>query len=76
MDEKEFGNINYPQMIEDMVIPEVFFESIIKFLSKKDSSIDLSGYNFNDFFNSRTMNLRTPIMDVADNFFDRHLQQL
>lgn len=76
MDESDFENINYPQMIEDMVIPEVFFESIIKFLSEKDSSIDLSVYNFKDFFIDRKKCLRTPIMEFADNFFDITLQYL
>ncbi len=65
-------NINYPTMIEDLVVPEVFFESIISLLEKheKIEKKDLLKYSFNDFFIERTKAKRTPIMEFCNNYFD------
>lgn len=70
LEKNENATNRYPKMIEDFAIPEVFFESVISFLIKKDSSIDISKYHFNDFFNYRKSTKLTPIMEVLDNFFD------
>ena len=59
-----------------MIIPELFYNSIILFIRTKDGSLNLSAYNFNDFFIARRSNPRTPIMEVVDNYFDKLIKEL
>lgn len=67
---EEDKNKNYPSMIEDMAIPEVFYKAIIKFLKAKFSDhTDIDKCKFEDFYEFRTASKRTPIMEVVDNFF-------
>lgn len=59
---------NYPCMIEDNIIPEIFFEAVVGFL-KGIGKTNLSEYNFDDFYKQRKSLLKMPIMEVLDIFF-------
>jgi predicted ATP-dependent endonuclease of OLD family len=66
---EENENTNFPSMIEDMIIPEIFFECILDFLKGKYEDKDFSKYSFDAFYTLRQQTKRTPIMEVVDNFF-------
>ena len=55
-------------MIEDMVIPEVFYDSICCFLESKTISLTKE-HSFSGFYKLRVQSKRTPIMEVVDNYF-------
>ncbi|MBP9811865.1 AAA family ATPase [Candidatus Gracilibacteria bacterium] len=73
LDLKDYGNINYPQMMEDMVIPEILFKSILEFILKINSSFVGGPYSFKDFYEDRKKFPRIPIMEFVDNFFDKEI---
>jgi len=69
LSDKDNKNTNFPIMIEDMVIPEVFYKAICDFLEKKYQKVDFCQYNFNSYQKFRKQSKRTPIMEVIDNYF-------
>lgn len=62
-------NPNYPTMIEDMVIPEVFYEAVCVCIKDRIDNVDLTRLTFADFKTFREKSKRTPMMEVVDNFF-------
>lgn len=77
LDISDNKNSNYPKMIEDLMIPEVFYESIIHFLNKnKEIHVtELSKFTFDDFYKERLKQKRTPMMEFVDNYFDDIIKQ-
>lgn len=69
LSDKDNENNNYPSMIEDMIIPELFYQAVCDFLNRKYSTKDLSAYSFSDYKIFRKKSKRTPIMEVIDNYF-------
>lgn len=65
-------NKNYPSMIEDFIIPEVFYRSIEAFLiDKYKTKTEAIRNNFSceKFIEFRKLSKRTPILEVVDNYF-------
>jgi len=65
-------NKNYPSMIEDFIIPEVFYRSIETFLiDKYKTKTEKIRNNFSceKFIEFRKLSKRTPILEVVDNYF-------
>jgi hypothetical protein len=71
LSETDALNNNYPKMIEDFVVPEIFFESIKNFIKTTDNKVKLSSFKFEKFLELRMIMKRSPIMEVADAFFDK-----
>lgn len=59
LNETDNWNINYPKMIEDLLIPEVYFDSIIEQIKndllpkKSKNELELVSYNFLKFYADR-----------------------
>lgn len=73
LDEKDNKNDNYPSMIEDMIIPEYFYKSIVSFLIEKytEKKEDIhNNYSCEEFIKFRKQSKRVPILEVVDNYFD------
>jgi len=70
LEDKDNLNDRYPKMIEDFVVPEIFFKSIKEFIKSKDRKADLSKYKFDKFFEERKKYKQQDITSVCDNFFD------
>lgn len=70
LDETENKNKIYPSMIEDLVIPEIFYRSVKKYLKNKyKDTFREDDFSFEAFFDYRKRSKRTPILDVLDNYF-------
>lgn len=63
-------NDNYPSMIEDCVIPEIFFEAVISFLKRKNAKSKLNKFDFNNFFIERQKMKRIPMPEFLNMYFD------
>jgi predicted ATP-dependent endonuclease of OLD family len=77
LEENEDGSINYPSMIEDLIIPEIFYSAMESFLLNKyknKANEIRNDYSFENFYESRKSSKRTPILEVADNYFDTIIQ--
>ncbi len=64
------SNDNYPTMIEDFVIPEVFYEAVLMFIAKKDKKSILKTFNFRNYLKERKKQKRIPMPEFLDNHFD------
>ncbi len=69
LSELDNKNDNYPSMIEDMIIPEIFYSAVSKFLQDKYKLTKLPKYTFRAYEKFRKQSKRTPIMEVLDNYF-------
>lgn len=78
LSEKDNKSDRYPKMIEDLVIPEVFFESILHFLekNKKIGKNELEQYKFEIFCGERKKSPKSSMMDFLDNYFDSVIKTL
>lgn len=73
LSDKDNKNDNYPSMIEDMIIPEYFYKSIVSFLIEKykEKKDDINkNYSCEKFIEFRKQSKRIPILEVVDNYFD------
>lgn len=61
-------------MMEDMIIPELFFRAIILQL-KKIFNREINEYTFENFFKERQNYLGIPIMTWANNFFSNLIEE-
>jgi len=68
-------NKHYPCMIEDNIIPEIFFEALIDFLKNMYKTENLSNYNFEKYYEFRKSILQVPIMQAVDNYFCDLIEQ-
>jgi hypothetical protein len=68
-------NKNCPCMIEDNIIPEIFFEAVIDFLKNMYKKVNLPDYNFEEYYKFRNKTLKTPIMETLDNYFADLIEQ-
>ena len=68
-------NDSYPSMMEDSIIPEIFFEAVLSFLKRKNTKFKLNKYSFSDFFNERKKAKRTPMPEFLDNYFDSEIKK-
>lgn len=72
LNELDNKNNNYPSMIEDLIIPEIFYKSIEAFLidKYKDKEADIKNkFSCDKFIEFREQSKRTPILEVVDNYF-------
>lgn len=72
LNDRDNKNNNYPSMIEDLVIPEIFYKSIEAFLidkykTKKENI--KNDFSCKKFITYRKLSKRTPILEVVDNYF-------
>jgi predicted ATP-dependent endonuclease of OLD family len=70
LDEADDLNSNYPSMIEDLVIPEIFFLAATSFLKKKNSKLKFDNLSSTKFIVERVKMKRTPMPEFLDNYFD------
>lgn len=72
LNDSDNKNNNYPSMIEDLIIPEVFYMSIEAFLidkyKNKEEKIK-TDYSSEKFIEYRKQSKRTQILEVVDNYF-------
>lgn len=68
-------NDNYPSMIEDFAIPEIFFKATISLLKKKDSKLKLSKFTAAKFIKERKKMKRLPMPEFLDIHFDTVIKE-
>ena len=76
LDRTDNQNDNYPSMIEDLIIPEIFFEAVILYLREKRSSINISKFKVENFIKDRKAAKRTPMPEFLNNYFDSVIKNM
>lgn len=70
LNEKDNNNINFPSMIEDLIIPEILYLGLESFLENKyKNKFEKNKFSSSDFICFRKKSKRTPILEVVDNYF-------